>query len=525
MSIRRLFTVWATFIFTLPLTGFAHSSASLNIAWPVNVGELNPHLYTPNQMFAQSMVYEPLVQYQADGQVKPWLATHWDISKDGRVYTFTLRHGVRFSDGEPFNAQAVVANFQAVLDNKARHSWLELVNEIESIQATAPDKVVLTLKHAYYPLLQELALPRPFRFIAPSQFVDGTTKNGIKKPVGTGPWVLKETRYGQYDRFERNPGYWGEKPAYQQITVKVIADPTSRAMALQTGEVDLLYGVNGIVSPDMFDQLSHSKRWVTQVSDPVETSMLALNSSRFPTSDLSVRQAINHAVNKEMLVQTVLYNTQQPAKTLFAPNIPYADIQIQPYQFDLNLARQLLEKDGWHLPEQGTIRMKNGQKLSIDLVFTGTNAVQKSIAEVIQGDLQQAGIQVSLIAEEESSVFARQRNGRFGMIFNATWGAPYDPHAFIGSMRVPAHADYQAQKGLPDKKIIDAKIKQVLLTSDATKRRELYRNIMTRLHDDAVYLPLIWISSWAIASPSVGNLHFAPMTSDIPLNQFKPVRN
>ncbi|MEI8633697.1 ABC transporter substrate-binding protein [Vibrio sp. PP-XX7] len=227
---------------------------NLTIAWPVNVGELNPHLYTPNQMFAQSMVYEPLVQYCADGQVKPWLATHWDISADGRTYTFTLRQGVKFSNGEPFNAQAVVANINAVLDNKARHSWLELVNEIQSVKASGSDQVVLTVRHAYYPLLQSLHFPGLSGSLHHlSSFTVRQRRD--YQPYRHRPRVLEHTRLSQYDTFGQNPYYWGENSTYQHITVKVIADPTSRAVALQTGEIDLLYGANGIVSPDMFDSV------------------------------------------------------------------------------------------------------------------------------------------------------------------------------------------------------------------------------------------------------------------------------
>ncbi|STL85709.1 nickel ABC transporter, substrate-binding protein [Escherichia coli] len=85
-----------------------HAAApdEITTAWPVNVGPLNPHLYTPNQMFAQSMVYEPLVKYQADGSVIPWLAKSWTHSEDGKTWTFTLRDDVKFSNGEPFDAEA-----------------------------------------------------------------------------------------------------------------------------------------------------------------------------------------------------------------------------------------------------------------------------------------------------------------------------------------------------------------------------------------------------------------------------------
>jgi nickel transport system substrate-binding protein len=119
-----------------PLLACAASN-EITTAWPVNVGPLNPHLYTPNQMYAQSMVYEPLVKYQADGSVKPWLAKSWTHSADGKVWTFTLRDDVTFSNGEAFDAHAAAENFRVVLDNRQRHAWLELVNQIvESTRST-----------------------------------------------------------------------------------------------------------------------------------------------------------------------------------------------------------------------------------------------------------------------------------------------------------------------------------------------------------------------------------------------------
>ncbi len=195
-----------------------HAAApdEITTAWPVNVGPLNPHLYTPNQMFAQSMVYEPLVKYQADGSVIPWLAKSWTHSEDGKTWTFTLRDDVKFSNGEPFDAEAAAENFRAVLDNRQRHAWLELANQIVDVKALSKTELQITLKSAYYPFLQELALPRPFRFIAPSQFKNHETMNGIKAPIGTGPWILQESKLNQYDVFVRNENYWGEKPAIKR---------------------------------------------------------------------------------------------------------------------------------------------------------------------------------------------------------------------------------------------------------------------------------------------------------------------
>jgi nickel transport system substrate-binding protein len=146
------------------------------------------------------------------------------------------------------------------------------------------------------------------------------------------------------------------------------------------------------------------------------------------------------------------------------------------------------------------------------------------MAEIIQADMRQVGVDVALVGEEESSIYARQRDGRFGMIFNRTWGAPYDPHAFMSSMRVPSHADYQAQRGLADKPVIDKEIGEVLSTRDEPQRQALYRDILTRLHNDAVYLPISYVSMMVVAKPELGVIPFAPIASDIPFELIQPVK-
>ncbi|RFC62501.1 nickel ABC transporter, nickel/metallophore periplasmic binding protein [Fulvimarina endophytica] len=493
----------------------------LNFSWPVNVGPLNPHLYTPNQMFAQSMVYEPLVRYGKDGTLEPWLAESWEVSGDGRAYTFHLRQGVTFSNGETFDAEAVVANFEAILANRERHAWLELANQIEKAEALDDHRVRLTLKDSYYPVLEELALPRPFRFVAPSQFVDGGTMDGIAAPIGTGPFVLAETRLGEHDLFRRNETYWGKAPALDEVDVKVIPDPNSRAIALQTGEIDLIYGADGPISPDSFKRFEAMDGYVTALSPPYETRTFALNTNRGPTRDIAVRKAINHAVDKDTMISAVLSGTHERADTLFEPGVPYADIGLKPYAFDPVLAERLLDEAGWTRQDGGT-RSRDGEPLRIELCFTGNDAVLKSMAEIVQADLARIGIAVELVGEEESSVYARQRDGRFGMIFNTTWGKLYDPHAFLSAMRVPAHADYQAQLGLDDKAEIDGKIGKVLVTRNEEERRALYREIITRLHDAAVYLPLVYTNAMLVARPGLGKVPFGALSSEVPFEAIEP---
>lgn len=498
-------------------------------SWNSNVGPLNPHLYSPSQMFAQAMVYEPLVSYQADGTVAPWLATSWEVSEDGREYIFTLREGVTFSDGEPFDAAAVKKNFDAMFLNHERHHWLELMNQLHEVEEAGGEAVTvidehtvkLTLKDPYYPILQELALIRPVRFLSPAAFPEsGDTSEGIKAPIGTGPWKVVEMVKGEYDVFERNEAYWGGSPAMKHLVVKVIPDSNARAVAFDTGEIDLIYGSGGHgggqLGLDTFQRYQQMGAVKTAVSPPFATRAMALNTNCFPTNELAVRRAILHAVNKQAMVEHIFLGVEPQADTLFAPSMPYCDLGLTPFEYDADASAKLLDEAGWTLEQGAEYRTKDGKTLALDLCFVGNDALQKSVAEVIQGDLRKIGVQANLVGEEMDSFLSRQKSGEFGIIFGDTFGPPYDPHSFCSSMRVPSHADYQAQLGLPMKEELDEKIGQVLVTMDEKERQDIYEHILTTLHEQAVYLPLTYMTSIMVHRPELEGASFGPTKQDIP---------
>lgn len=494
----------------------AADPTTLVYSWPVNVGPLNPHLYAPNQMFAQGMVYEPLVRYAAGGAIEPALAVSWSVGDDGRSYLFNLRPEVKFSDGTPFDAAAVKANFDAILRNARRHAFLELVAQIEAVEVVDPLTVRLNLQNAYFPTLNELSLIRPIRFLAPSAFPeDGDTSAGIKAPIGTGPWKLGQSVRGERDEFVRNEHYWGARPKMERVTVRVVPDPNSRALALEIGEIDLVYGTDQIGS-EAFRRFQADPRLVTAISQPVSSRVLAINSNLAPTSDIRVRQAILHAVNRASLVKNVLLDLERPAEALFSPTFPYADIRLAGVPFDRARATALLEEAGWQLPAGAAIRSKDGVELGIELCFTGTDALQKAIAEAVQSDLRKVGIAVGLTGEEASAFYNRQRSGAFGMIFGDTWGAPYDPPSFMSSMRAPSHGDYQAQLGLPMKPLIDERIKTALLSTSEEQRRDDYAWLLRTLHDQAVYLPISYTTVMLAHRRDLSGITFGVTKNEIP---------
>ena len=359
---------------------------------------LSPHQYG-GEMFAQNLLYESLVKIKKDGSFAPWLAKSWSISEDGKTYVFNLREDVYFSDGEKFNAKSAKANFDAILDNHKRHGWLESVRLMmavknggkDPIQATGKYELTVHLAEPYYPLLIEFGVTRPFRFISPKAFKDGTTKNGVKAMIGTGSYVLKSNKVNEYSVFERNEKYWGKKPEIQKIVAKVIPDNQTRLLALQNGEVDLIFGTN-MVGTTAYKQFSKMKGFKALKSQPVSARMMLLNTTDEILSDLKVRQAIQHATDKRKISLGIFDGLELPADTLFAKNVPYADVGLKPYNFSFEQAEKLLENAGWKTVAGKKYRYKNGKELKITLNYDSNNVTEKALANFYKGSMRKSGL-------------------------------------------------------------------------------------------------------------------------------------
>ncbi len=140
---------------------------------------------------------------------------------------------------------------------------------------------------------------------------------GIKAPIGTGPWRLASSQLNQRDVLVRNERYWGRKPALQQITIKVIPDATSRAVAFETGEIDMLYGDEGLLPLDTFERFRHHPGYVARLSAPVETVMLALNASRArPASRRFVRRSTTPSINRPLSIACCMAPSRLPTPCL-----------------------------------------------------------------------------------------------------------------------------------------------------------------------------------------------------------------
>lgn len=477
-----------------------------------DIRDLNPHLYA-GEMYAQSILYDTLVSITDDGY-EGCLAESWTISEDGCVYTFNIRDNVYFSDGTLCDANAILANFNAIIENKERHTWLEMMNLLVGVSAPDSDTFVIELSEPYYPMLTELGCIRPFAMISPNCMIDGSTKDGVDGYIGTGPYVLTDFVTDEYAVFERNENYWGEAPAIEKITVKVIPDNQTRIMALEKREIDLIFGKN-MLDADAISQYVDSDQFTVSLSEPTSTRHIVLNTTHEILGDKAVRQALQHATNREAISEGIFYGLEQPADTLYATSVPYCDVDLEPYVYDTSIAEQMLDEAGWVMSSDG-IREKEGQKLELDLLYNSDSVTEKTIAEYLQSEYQKLGISLNIHGEEEQSYRDNMKAGNFDMVFNICWGMPYDPQSSLAAMRAPVYGDYAAQLGLEDKAEIDQAITDILTSTDETERQELYTFVLTRLHEDAVYIPLTYECNKALYTSELQGVHFGSDQYDVP---------
>ena len=477
-----------------------------------DIRDLNPHLYA-GEMYAQSILYDTLVSITADGY-EGCLAESWDISEDGRTYTFHIRPNVLFSDGEKCDANAILANFNAILENRERHTWLEMMNLLVGVSAPDENTFVIEMSEPYYPMLTELGCIRPFAMISPSCMINGSTKDGVNGHIGTGPYVLTDFVTDEYAVFERNENYWGKAPAIRKITVKVIPDNQTRIMALESGEIDLIFGKN-MIDADAISQYLDSDKFTVGLSDPTSTRHIVMNTTREILGDPAVRKALQHATDRQTISDGIFYGLEQPADTLYATTVPYCNVGLKPYEYSTETAAQILDEAGWVLGGD-QMRAKDGRQLALDLRYNSDSVTEKTIAEYLQSEYLKLGISMTIHGEEEQSYRDNMKAGNFDMVFNICWGMPYDPQSSLAAMRAPVYGDYAAQQGLEDKAEIDEAITKILTSTDETERQELYKSVLTNLHEDAMYLPLTYECNKALYTSALHGVHFGTDQYDVP---------
>ncbi|HTW18303.1 MAG TPA: ABC transporter substrate-binding protein [Nocardioides sp.] len=394
---------------------------TIRVAVAEPVGDLNPWDFL-GQFHAMDLVYDPLVAYGEGGELEPALAESWEVSEDGRMVTFALRQGVTFHDGTAFDAEAAKFNIEQWAGQE-KFSFLGAATVISSIETPDEHTLVLKLSEAYPPLIQELTIVRPVRFVSPTSAEGGN----YTEPVGTGPWVY-ESSTDTTGAFARNEDYWGEKPSLEHVEMKVIPDSQTRLSALRSGEVDLIGG--GYLAPinAVEAQTVEGDSSLELLTGDADTTMSLIFNPRGPLADPAVREAVSLATDVESINNVLYGGTDNVARGYFPPTVPHSGTPVE-RAFDPDAAAQVLDDAGWAL--DGKARSKDGKPLELELLLVSDPVHgmmdSRTVGQALQDAFAKVGIGVELRVVDGAAYFDEEAAGNFDLAFSTTYGAPYDP--------------------------------------------------------------------------------------------------
>lgn len=498
----------------------AEKKDSINMPIPEDIGDLNAHLYNGN-MVAQDMVFESLVRNTEEGP-KPSLAESWELSHDGKIYTFKLRKNIKFTDGEPFNAQAVKANIDAIQENKEKHSWLELSNKIISCDVIDEYTVNLKLSEPYYPTLEELGLTRPYRMMSPKSFKNGKTKDGISDVVGTGPYKLEKHVVDQSAKFVANENYWGEIPTIKTVNMKVMPSGETPLMAMKKGEINFLFSTDtsGMVDADALRSLEKDNNFKVHISQPCSTRYMLTNSSpQRLISDKNIKGAIWQSINREEMCRGVFSGFERAADTIFAKSIPYCNVELAERKYDIEAAKALVEKSGWKMDEVSGFYKKDEKILSLELIYNSSLTMNKVIAEFIQDSVKKVGIDLKLVPVEGNVMRALRAKGQYDLYLDRTWGLPFDPQSQITAL-YSKDALLSATENLDKFEEMHKYILEALTTNNEDQRKELFKKELELIHDEMCFIPLSYSSAFIVSDSTLKNVVFNQSQFEVPFAKF-----
>ncbi len=440
-------------------------------------------------MKVTKVIFDALVDYEpGKTKVVPALAKSWETSEDGLTWTFSLREGVKFHDGTDFNAQAVKFNFDRWMNEEHPYHDGEFVywsymfggfpGIVKEVQVVDDYTVEVTLNKKSAPFLSNLAMA-PFAISSPTA-IKKYGEDYFKHPVGTGAFKLKEWNRGDKIALVRNDNYWNGKAYLEKVVFRVIPDNTARFMELQSGTIDLMDGVN----PNSVPQVKDSNDLKLILRPSMNVGYMAMNFDKKPLGNPLVRRAINHAINKEEMIEALYAGLAEPAKNPLPPALWGYNDDIEEYEYNLEKAKELLAEAGYADGFKTTLwAMPNPRPYMPQ---------PKLIAQTIQSNLKEIGVEVEIKSYDWATYLQKLENGEHDMCLMGWTGDNGDPDNFLYVLLDKDNAvkgssgNYSFYRS---DKLHDILIK-AQVTMDRDERIKLYNEAQEIIHNDAPWVPV-----------------------------------
>lgn len=467
------------------------------IVWAIEGANLSAGHMDPqtSQLDVSSMVnrgvLDSLVYQEADGTFSPWLAKEWSISEDGTTYTFTLRDDVVFHDGEPFNAAAVKANFDRIVDPEtasAQAAAMLGADFYEGTTVVSEYVAEVRFSQPYAPFLQAASTAH-LGFYSPTVLAESAElleAGGPGVTVGTGPLVLSEYIADRELVFTRNADYaWGPHGAdavdFDELLVQILPEAAVRVGVVNAGEADLASNIPANLVAELGSAIT-----VDSIEYPGLPYSLYLNEAYGVFADEKVRQAFARGIDIDTAVEEIYFGQFPRAWSVLGGSTPGYDASIEgTWAYDPAAANALLDEAGWTERDAEGYRTKDGERLSVRwIAWTPVPDDRAALGNAIQSDLKQIGFEVIREVLEPGAY-----NEQYGpKTFDLTdWGYSGVDADFL---RNHLHTDgFQNASQVSDPEM-DALLERAATSTDVAERNELYGQVQRWNAEYTAIVPL-----------------------------------
>jgi len=428
---------------------------------PAAMNDKNAELIT-------EQVLEPLFYTTFDGKVVPCLATEWKYGNDEQTeLLITLRDDVYFHNGEKMTADDVVFSYNTSIKAKSTSNVSTAMDSMEKVD----DRTVkLKLKFPYGAV--QYCIANKLMVIFPQKAYEADPDGFARAPIGTGPYAFVSWAPGDYVKITRNDNYWGDKPVIKDVTYKIITDNSSAAIALESGDIDVLISP----APEDLPHLQSLNKVKVYTADLVGVWQIGFLMDKGMFQDINLRKAIAHAINKEEFVYGVLGGYGTPAECVISKHAFGYDPTFKGLEYDLDKAREYMALAGY----------PNGFDYDFAVQEYG-NYVK--VAEVLQGQLAEIGINLKINIMERGAYTEANTKRQFDMSVTS-YSASYPDADYIWSYYHSA----VIERGRNSAHIIDDRLDALLdegrASSDQERRKEVYREICELWNEKVFTIPL-----------------------------------
>jgi peptide/nickel transport system substrate-binding protein len=444
----------------------AAGKSVLNIGVGVDVVTLDPHNYkATTDLLVDNLIFETLVKFDLKMNVVPGLASSWDMIND-TTWRFRLRKGVKFQDGTPLNAEAVRFNLMRMKDAPRGKGYYGMIKS-----ATVEDEytVVVTTHGPFAPFLKNMSVD--VGGIMSPESIKKYGDNIIANPVGTGSFRLKEWRPREKLILINHEGYWGKKSKLDEIVFLPIPEEGTRAMAFESGEIDVISDP----LPHRIETYKKNKNISIITGPATRTVWLGFNVGDKTLSNLKLRQAIAHAVNRDEIVNNVVEGLAINAQA-WIPSVVEKSKKDYNFKYDLKRAKELLKEAGY----------PNGLELNL-WTPEGRYLKDRQIAEAVQAQLAQIGIKTNIrVMEWGAYLDACARHEQ--QLYIIGWGfSAGDPDT---ALRLCFYSDNQFNYSNYKSPAMDKLLDDAVAMLDPKKRSNLYEQVQQKLIDETIVVPI-----------------------------------